>query len=237
MPRQIRRDEKTGDLILPYDNPHKGVGRRIDNYTVGPVSGRKRRRTSGLMTPEQLNEMYTLNGIQSGEFLSDGVAVGPTYDDHTLNQRITSGYYNDLDTPEEMLTRVREKLALSNDLDGQRIGNSIIETMKLEGLHGLTLEQLNWIPKAQTYAARRAALEAKIAPKLATFAKQFEAENPELAKEIDDDFAAMLDHGGRGKTPTTRPGLFKKLINWMWGKEQEEPVMIEIVEPEKVLVK
>lgn len=223
MGRQITQNQETGELILPFDNPHKGVGQRTSDTTIGLVSGRSR--SGSKFTQEQLNEMLAVNGLEWGG-PEDGVALGATYDAATLDQRVRSGYYNELDTPEELLARVRGKLAECTDPNDTAIGQSIVDTLKFDGELGLSEEQRAWVPKPLTYAERRTTLEAKIQPMLDTV----DASLPkELAEEIDNDFEHLVDAGGTGPLPTTRPGLFKRLMSWMWPEPQvtDETVFVE----------
>jgi hypothetical protein len=193
-------------------NPLRGSGRRKD-----PTSMRGR---DPKMTRAQLEEMFLANGIKFSTHPEDaGLGMGSTYGNADLDQRTRDGYYNDLDTPEDMLGRVRRKMAGCAgrcDSEGIRMGDSIVEVFEIHGMMGLSAEQKAWIPKSQSYAERRKALEAKIAPQLAKVA----ASVPEsMAKELDDEFQVLLDgKHGTNKNPTKRKGLLGKAMAWLHGE-------------------
>jgi len=158
--------------------------------------------------------MLAANEIEFGDE-NDGTPLEPTFDNDVLLFRQAQEYYGDMETPEETLGRVRTKLKTASGAS-QVIGQSIVETLATDGMNALTAEQLAWIPPYVPFSKRRAALELQVGAKLAGIEEAPAA----IAADIDNTFQTLMDDGGRGKAPTTRKLLFRRLMEWLWGPEQ-----------------
>jgi hypothetical protein len=192
-------------------NALRGSGRRSD-----PSSMRGR---DPKMTRAQLEEMFLANGIKFSTDPEDaGLGMGSTYDNAVLDQRVGDGYYNDLDTPEEMLARVRRKMAGSSDRCDARMGDSIIEVFQIYGMTGLSSEQKAWIGQPVSGPKRRRMLEDKIGPQLEVIGRSIP---DDMVQELDNEFQALLDgKHGTNKNPTKRKGLLGKVMAWLHGEAE-----------------
>lgn len=212
------------DGSIKNPNPCKGRGRR-----TGPAPSHRN------MSLADINEMFAANGIEWSDHEDDaslGIAGG--YTDEQINQRIADGVYDEMDTPEVILKRVRRKMAESTSKADELIGQEIIDILAFEGMGALEAGHIAWIPEPDDYVSSRTALEEKITPKLKEIAKTVPQE---IADRIDDDFHFLLDSGGKGDKPTERTSLLKRLVAWLKGEKQPEPERIELTLPEREKVK
>lgn len=177
------------------------------------------------MTPAEIDQMFSLNGIEWSTDPEDvTLSIGPTYSNAELARRVEEGHYRDSDTPEEMYGRVRAErdryFQGSPEYNGY---DEVLKVLEIDGILGLKPEHKAWIPPAETYAQRRSKLEQKVSEGLSNIR---ESVTDEVAKELDNDFEALMDEGGTNDKPTTRKSLLSKMMVWM-GFGADEHVQLD----------
>jgi len=164
------------------------------------------------------------------------LGIGGTFDNATLKARQDSGYYNEMDTPEELVARVRWKMA-SVSKEAAEKGQAIIDFLATDSIDDLTAGMAEWAPTLEEYRANR---KEEWQKKFDAFSEAANHILPDSVKEeLDNDFHAVLDQGGKNETKTERPGLFKYMLAFMGKfvpKDKVEVKVEETVEREEVLV-